>query len=258
MIPFQVDPRHAAVLRLGQASQGHVGRRAVMDTWIRAVIFDIDGTLIDSVDGHARAWREVLARHGVDVAYEKVRHEIGKGGDQLLRVFLPEEVVARDGEAIEAERLALFKSRYLPEVRPFPKVRDLFLRAHAQGLMVTLASSAKDEELARYKEIAGIADLVDESTSADDAARSKPDPDIFKAVLARLGGAVPTGEVVVVGDSPYDAEAAGRAGLQTLGVLCGGFSEDELRGAGCVAIYADPADLLSHFDDSLLGRVASP
>jgi HAD superfamily hydrolase (TIGR01509 family) len=218
---------------------------------INGVIFDADGTLIDSVDGHAAAWQEILARYGRVVPFEEVRHQIGKGGDQLMPVFLPKEVVERLGEQIERERLELFKAKYLPRVKPFPKVRELFERIRADGRKIVLASSAKGEELRTYKKLARIDDLVEEETSSDDAERSKPHPDIFHAAMAKLRGASPD-DAVAVGDTPYDAEAAGKAGLRTIGVLCGGFPEAELREAGCIAIYRDPADLLARYDESPL------
>ena len=138
-----------------------------------------------------------------------------------------------------------------PRVRAFPKVRELFQRVRADGKRIALASSAKGDELEAYKEIAHIEDLVEEETSKDDAERSKPHPDIFEAALEKLGDLKP-GEAVVVGDTPYDAEAAGKLGLKTVGVLCGGFPEAELRAAGCVAIYRDPADLLARYAESPL------
>ena len=218
---------------------------------IRAVIFDIDGTLVDSVDLHAKAWQEAFAHFGHEVAFAEVRSQIGKGGDQLMPVFLSQEDLARRREEIEAYRSNLFKTRYLPQVCGFPAVRQLFERVRANGQRIALASSAKADELSSYKEIVGIADLVDEETSADDAERSKPHPDIFAAALSRLGGMDPS-QAIMVGDSPYDAQAAGKIGLRTIGVLCGGFPEQDLRRAGCIAIYRDPADLLSRFDRSPL------
>jgi HAD superfamily hydrolase (TIGR01509 family) len=137
-------------------------------------------------------------------------------------------------------------------VRPFPKVRELFERIRTDDKRIALASSAKKEELAVYKSVARIEDLVEEETSADDANKSKPHPDIFQAALKQLGD-VAAAEVVVVGDTPYDAEAAGKLRLRTLGVLAGGFPERELRAAGCVAIYDDPADLLARYDETMLG-----
>ncbi len=216
---------------------------------VRAVIFDIDGTLIDSVDLHAASWQEALRHFGHDLSYDRVRAQIGKGGDLLLPALLPEDEVRRWGEEIEAFRKDLFKRVYLPRVRPFPMVRELFERIEEADLRIALASSAKGDELQNYKELAGIADLLDAETSSDDAERSKPHPDIFEAALGRLGGMDPS-EVVAIGDTPYDAESAGKAGLRTIGMLCGGWSEAALRGAGCIAIYRDPADLLRHYDGS--------
>jgi HAD superfamily hydrolase (TIGR01509 family) len=207
--------------------------------------------LIDSVDLHAAAWQEALRHFGHDLPYEEVREQIGKGGDQLMAALLPEEEVRRRGEEIEEYRLDLFKREYLPRVRPFPMVRELFERIKADGLKIALASSAKEEELGRYKEIAGIADLLEAETSSDDAERSKPHPDFFEAALARLEE-IDADAAIAVGDTPYDAQAAGELGLRTIGLLCGGWPERELRRAGCVAIYRDPADLLGHHDQSPL------
>jgi HAD superfamily hydrolase (TIGR01509 family) len=218
---------------------------------MRAVIFDIDGTLLDSVDLHARAWVEAFAHFGVTTDFADVRRQIGKGGDELMPVFLSEERIARDGETIEAYRSDLFKRRYLSEVRPFPGVRPLFEHIRAAGLTIALASSGKRSEVEHYTEILEIGDLVDVATSSDDADRSKPHPDIFEAALEKLDGA-PRDAIIVIGDTPYDAEAAAKAGLRTVGLLCGGFPEADLRSAGCVAIYRDPEDLLNRFAQSPL------
>jgi HAD superfamily hydrolase (TIGR01549 family) len=217
----------------------------------RGVIFDIDGTLLDSVDLHARAWQEAFAGFGREVSFEEVRRQIGKGGDQLMPVFLSEEELRNFGEELDKYRSELFKEKYLPQVRPFPKVRELFQRLLADGKRIALASSGKEDEVEHYKKIAGIDDLIHRSTSSDDAERSKPHPDIFEAALAKLGG-LDVSDVVSVGDTPYDAEAAGKIGLRTAGVLCGGFPEADLRAAGCIAIYRDPADLLARYAESPL------
>ena len=220
---------------------------------IKAVIFDIDGTLVDSVDLHARAWQETFKHFGKEIPYEKVRHQIGKGGDQLMPVFFSEEELKEIGEEMEEYRGRLFKRDYLPRVRAFPRVRELFLKIKNYGKRLALASSAKEDELGAYKKLAQIEDLVEEETSSDDADKSKPHPDIFEAALDRLGDVEP-GEVIVVGDTPYDAEAAGKISLRTIGVLCGGFPEAELRAAGCVQIYSDPADLLARLDESVINQ----
>ena len=216
-----------------------------------AVIFDVDGTLIDSVDAHARAWQEALADFGYHVRFEDVRAQIGKGGDQLMPVFVPRDQLDRVADDLERHRSELFKRRYLLGLQPFPGARELIARVLASGRRVALASSAKADEVDVYKRIARIDDLIANETSADDAERSKPHPDIFQAALARLGGVDPS-DAIVVGDTPYDAEAAGKAGLPIVGVLCGGFPEADLRAAGCEAIYQGPADLLARFDDSPL------
>ena len=220
---------------------------------IKAVIFDIDGTLLDSVDLHARAWSEAFAHFGIEVAQADARRQIGKGGDELLKVFLDEERIAREGETIEAYRSDLFKREYLSLVKPFPGVRALFERVRAEGQTIALASSGKASEVEHYQSILGIGDLVGVATSSDDAERSKPHPDIFQAALGKLTG-IAAVEAVVVGDTPYDAEAAGKAGLSTVGVLCGGFPEAELSSAGCMAIYRDAQDLLDGYANSPLAR----
>lgn len=218
---------------------------------IRAVIFDVDGTLIDSVDLHAAAWVEALAQVGIEVPFAAMRHEIGKGGDQLLPMFVPKERLDREEETISSFRADLFKRKYLPRVRPFPGVPALFRRVRAAGQTVALASSGKADEVETYARIAEIGELVDVTTSADDADRSKPHPDIFEAVLAKLAP-IPPEQCMAIGDTPWDVIAAARAGLRTIGVLSGGFAEGELRAAGAVAIYRDPEDLLDRYDTSPL------
>ena len=218
----------------------------------QAVIFDVDGTLVDSVDLHAQAWQSTLERWGHKVDLPTVRAQIGKGGDQLMPEFLSKAEIDRDGDAIEKERGALFKAEYLHQVRPFPAVAALFQRILDSGRRIALGSSGNPDEIEVYRRLLGIdrMDLV--VTSSADAERSKPHPDIFEAALKRLG--VAADQAVAVGDSPYDAIAAGRAGIACLGVLCGGFSAEDLKGAGCVALYAGPADMLERFAASPLSR----
>jgi HAD superfamily hydrolase (TIGR01509 family) len=219
---------------------------------IKAVIFDIDGTLVDSVDLHARAWQEAFAHFGKRIPFEKIRHQIGKGGDQLMPVFLSKEELEQFGEELEKYRSDLFKREYLPQVKAFPRVRELFEAIRALGKKVALASSAKSDELDAYKRIANIQDLVEEETSSDDAEKSKPHPDIFQAALDKLK--LKPDEAVVVGDTPYDAEAAAKAGLKTICLLSGGFPREELEAAGCIAIFQDPVDLLARLAETIIAQ----
>lgn len=223
---------------------------------IKAVIFDVDGTLVDSNDFHAQAWREAFRHFGKVVTFDAIRQQIGKGGDQLMPAFCSPEELERFGKALEQYRTELFAREYLPRVRPFPQVRELCERIRAEGLRIVLASSSKEQEVEHYKKLLRLEDLLDAATSADDAERSKPYPDIFQAALADLRNVAPT-EAMVVGDTPYDMLAASGAGLRAIGVLSGGFPADALRGTGAVQIYRDVAELLERFEDSPLARTGA-
>jgi HAD superfamily hydrolase (TIGR01549 family) len=222
---------------------------------IKTVIFDIDGTLVDSVDAHARAWQESFKFFGKDIPFEQVRAQIGKGGDQLLPVFFSKLELEAFGEELSDYRKQHFRHNYLPNLKPFPMVRELFERVHADGKQIIVASSSNEEDLKALKHVAGIEDLVDETVSADDADESKPEPDIFLAAIKKSEGKKSDGnkhEIITIGDSPYDAMAAKAAGIPIIGVLSGGFLEIDLRAQGCLAIYRDPADLLERYDSSLI------
>jgi HAD superfamily hydrolase (TIGR01549 family) len=221
---------------------------------MKAVIFDIDGTLVDSVDLHASAWQEAFEHFGHRISFDDIRAQIGKGGDQLMPVFLSREEVEKESKALEKFRGDLYKKKYFGQVRAFPQVRELFLRLIEDGWKVALASSAKGDELTTYKKIAGITDLVDEETSSDDAERSKPHPDIFQAAVERLK--VAPDECIVIGDSPFDAEAASKAGIRSIGFLCGGFPAEDLTAAGFEKLYEGAADLLRNYEDSVFTRRA--
>jgi HAD superfamily hydrolase (TIGR01549 family) len=218
---------------------------------IEAAIFDVDGTLVDSVDLHARAWQIAFEKFGKTIPFQDVRRQIGKGADQLLPVFLTEEELNRLGRQLDEYRGELFKREYLPRVKGFPKVRQLFEHIRSNGKRIALASSAKGDELEAYKKIAGIDDFDASETSSDDADRSKPYPDIFRAALSGLKGIAPDA-AIVIGDTPYDAEAATSASLKTIGLLCGGWAKEELLRAGCLAVYRDPEDLLDRYGSSPL------
>lgn len=223
---------------------------------IRAAIFDIDGTLVESVDLHARSWQVAFEKFGKSLPFDVIRRQIGKGADQLLPVFLSPSELEQFGSDLERYRSELFKKDYLPRVKSFPGVRALFQKIASDGKRLALASSAKEDELAAYKKIAQIDDLIETETSSDDVDKSKPHPDVFAAALKRLRAIGPD-EALVVGDTPYDAEAAGKLNLPVIGLLCGGWSEIELRQAGCIAVYRDPAELLSRYDESPFAQRAA-
>lgn len=214
---------------------------------VENVIFDVDGTLMDSVDEHAEAWRRSFIEFGRDIPFAHVRSQIGKGADQLLPVFFNDEELERFGKDLEEYRSALFKREFLPKVRPFPRVKELFQQLRKRGRKVALASSAKDDELKRYVELCGIDGLFETKTTQDEADKSKPHPDILDAALAKLGKPAPD-TVVMVGDTPFDALAAGKLHLAAVGVLCGGFRADDLRTAGCRTLAKDPTDLLHRLE----------
>lgn len=223
---------------------------------MKAVLLDIDGTLVDSVDLHALAWQEAFQYFGKDVPFEDVRSQIGKGGDQLIPVFFTKEEIHEFGEELTKYRSEHFKRNYLPRVKGFPCSREFVQRLQKEGITVVLASSAKGDELEAYKRAADITDLIDDETSADDAKETKPEPDIFEAALKKAGNPNRE-EVVVIGDSPFDAIAAKKAGVHAIGVLLGGFSAEELRTAGCEAVYKDLRELIKKFDYTIL-HTATP
>ena len=216
----------------------------------KAVIFDVDGTLIDTNDLHSAAWVETFGHFGVEVDLNDVRHEMGKGGDQLMPCFLPRTWSSGWDATSNASGWTCSSANTCPR-RAFPGVRALFERIRADGHRIVLASSSKAQEVEHYKSLANVADLIDGATSADDAEHSKPYPDIFRAALKRLHP-LRREEAVVVGDSPCDAEAARGADLRMVGVLCGGFDADALGEAGCIAVYRDPRDLLGRYEASPL------
>ncbi len=219
---------------------------------IEAVLCDIDGTLVESNWLHAAAWKDAFEVVGITVDLEEARRQIGKGGDELIPVFVPWWKRSIIKEPLTAYRQYVFRMDYLHQVKPFPKVRDLLLKMKEVGIRVSIASSADRDQLKAYEKIADIGDLIEESSTADDAKRSKPHPDIFEATLKKLG--LPSSRVLALGDTPYDAEAAGKAEIWTVGVMTGGWSEKDLLQAGCIEVYKDVADLLTNFDSSAFLR----
>jgi phosphoglycolate phosphatase-like HAD superfamily hydrolase len=221
---------------------------------LRTVLLDVDGTLIDSNDGHARAWVGALRVHGYVVPFERVRPLIGMGGDKLTP-----ELTGLDPESGEAERISetrseLFLEEELPALQATHGARPLLEHMLGLGLELVVATSAKQDEVRALLEQAGVSDLIQLASSADDAERSKPDPDIVQAALRLSRSQV--AHSALIGDTPYDVEAAARARVPAIALRCGGWWDDAAL-ARATAIYDDPADLLAHFEESPLGRAVT-
>lgn len=217
---------------------------------LRGVIFDIDGTLVDSNDAHAQSWVDTFGEAGYDVPFETVRPLIGMGGDKLLPRTIDVRHDSKEGKKLGERRSEIFRSKYLPRLRALKGSRELVQRVREEGLMPVVATSAKDEELNGLLKAANVADLMEEKATASDARRSKPDPDIIEAAIEEAGIEAP--DLVMIGDTPYDVEAATRAGVRVIGFRSGGWSDADLSGAA--EIYDGPAHLLEEYSSSLLGK----
>jgi HAD superfamily hydrolase (TIGR01509 family) len=221
---------------------------------IRAVLFDIDGTLLDSNDAHAHAWLDALRGHGRDVPYDLVRSKIGMGGDKLLAALAKIDHESEEGKSITERRVAILKAHYLADVGPFPGARSLVDRIRSRGIVCVTATSAKANDIADLLRAAAVADLMDLVVTSDDVDRSKPDPDLISAAVAKVG--MNPDEVLLIGDTPYDIEAAKRAGVATIAFRCGGWQDEALEDA--IAIYDGPADLAAQLDASPIMRDVDP
>jgi phosphoglycolate phosphatase-like HAD superfamily hydrolase len=217
---------------------------------LRTVLLDIDGTLIDSNDAHARAWVDSLRTHGYVIPFEEVRPLIGMGGDKMLPILTGLDADSGEARRLSETRSQLFLKRELPTLRPTKGARALLERLRSIGLELVVATSSKPSEVQALLEQAGVADLIPLASSAKDGERSKPDPDIVKVAL-RMSGSL-AARSVMLGDTPYDIEASARAKVPSIALRCGGWWDDAaLRGA--TAIYDDPAELLARFEESPLG-----
>jgi HAD superfamily hydrolase (TIGR01549 family) len=211
-----------------------------------AVILDIDGTLVDTNYHHAIAWYRAFRGNGVVLPVWRIHRHIGMGGDHLVKALAGEEVEGEKGDDIRGAEKDLY-AELIDEVEPLEGATDLIRDLKERGHAVVLASSAKQEEVEHYLELLEAKDLADDWTTSADVEATKPEPDLVKAAVEKAGA----GEAVMVGDSTWDCEAAGRAGLQTVAVLTGGFSEAELREAGAVAVYHSIDELRDSFDEWL-------
>lgn len=217
----------------------------------RAILFDVDGTLVDSNDAHVEAWQQAFAAEGYSFSRSEIHAQVGKGGDNLVPALLP------DLDEKSQERLAhaegeIYRRDFLPKVQPFPGAKEVLKSLAERGHTLVLASSASQPELDHYVELLDLDGLLTGTTSKDDVESSKPCPDIFEAALARTG--VPAESTVVVGDTPYDLIAANRAGIDAIAVLSGGFEEDELSACNPLAIYTNVTELEADYESSPLSR----
>lgn len=218
---------------------------------LQAVILDVDGTLVLSNDAHAQAWVEAFATYGYEVPFDKIRPLIGMGGDQVIPKMVSGLTDREgDGKAISERRKELMITRFAPTVSAANGTRELILKMQQEGLRLIIATSATSEELSLLLKAAQVDDLLHEKTTKNDAAASKPSPDIIEAALNKLE--LKSSQVMMLGDTPYDIEAAAKCGVGAVAVRCGGFDDTALKGA--VEIYNDPADLLAHYADSILGK----
>jgi HAD superfamily hydrolase (TIGR01509 family) len=220
---------------------------------LEGVLLDVDGTLIDSNESHARSWSDALREFGHDIPAERVRPLIGMGGDKLLPELLGVDAESRTGKKLSELRGRIFLDHYVPRLRLMPGAKELVARLKAERFRLVIATSAQSKELNAMLKQVELDDLIEKKTSATDAENSKPDPDIVRAALgkAHLSAAA----AIMLGDTPYDIEAAKRAGVACVALRCGGWDSDSLRGA--IAIYDDPADLLAQFTASPFSRSSS-
>jgi phosphoglycolate phosphatase-like HAD superfamily hydrolase len=212
----------------------------------RTVLLDVDGTLIDSNDAHASAWVDAAREFGFDTPYSVLRPMIGMGGDKLMPKAFGISHESEQGKAMSERRSEIFRERYLPALRPFPKARALLERMRADGYSLVVATSAKKDEMKGLLRAAGVEDLLEDATSSSDAESSKPDPDIVVAALDKADASA--ADAIMLGDTPYDVVAATSAGVPIVALRCGGWEAADLRDA--IAVYADPAELLREYDRS--------
>jgi HAD superfamily hydrolase (TIGR01509 family) len=218
----------------------------------RGILFDVDGTLIDSSYIHTISWWGAFRQHGYDIPMASIHHFVGMGGDRLVDSLLPDDRDKSLDSEVMASHAALYASHW-PALRRFDGARELLAQCHAAGLAVALASSARNQDLQVMKSILDADAYIDGATSANDAEESKPAPDILVAALEAIG--VDAADAVFVGDAVWDMEAAAALGIPAIGVTCGGISAAELRDAGAVEVFEGPRDLLENLKTSAAGRL---
>ncbi len=214
----------------------------------KAAILDIDGTLVDTNYHHALAWYQAFRQNGFILPIWKIHRSLGMGGDQLVPALIGEDAAAEHADAITPAEKALYM-QLIADVEPFEGARDFISHLKNTGKTVILASSAKAQELDHYLDLLDVRGVVDAWTSSADVETTKPAPDLVEAAQAKAD----TSDAVMVGDTPYDIEAAAKAGTPTIAVMAGGFSRDELLDAGAVAVFESVAELRMRIGETPLG-----
>ena len=215
---------------------------------LKAVLCDIDGTLLDSNAFHAESWQRTFAQFGFPAGFQAIVKQIGKGSEYMLPAFIPEDKLAGIEKEVKAFRKQLFHREYIDRVVPFADARRLLERMRQEGLRIAVATSSEKEDLEAFKTVLKIHDLIEEDATADDADKAKPEPDIFLAALERLD--VKPEEALALGDTPWDVEAARKAGVSTVAVQSGGWAREQLLEAGAIAVFYDVADIVRNFESS--------
>ena len=211
---------------------------------LQGILFDIDGTLVDSNDSHARCWIEAFAHYDQHFDYETIFHQLGKGGDLLVPDLLRAREMRRFGDELKKYRSKLYREKYMPHVEPFPRVKELLGELHERGIKLTLASSSDEEEVEYYTQLLGVGPLIEGSTSKKDAEHSKPNPEIFLAALERAG--TDAERTITAGDTPYDILASHRIALPIAAVRSGGVEAALLAKAEW--LFADVEELVRKID----------
>jgi HAD superfamily hydrolase (TIGR01509 family) len=221
-----------------------------------AAILDVDGTLVDTNYHHALAWYRAFLRHDIVLPLWRIHRHIGMGGDQIIESLCGEQTEQDKGDSIRDVEGDLYME-LIDEVRPFKGARRLIDTLRERGHAVVLASSAKEHEVDHYLDLLDARDAVDGWTTSADVERTKPHPDLVAAAIEKAGAGNGRGEAAMVGDSTWDCEAAKRAGIDTVALLTGGFSEMELREAGATAVFESLEELIDQLDRTPLARQPS-
>jgi HAD superfamily hydrolase (TIGR01509 family) len=215
---------------------------------VEAALLDVDGTLIDSNYHHALAWYGAFRRHEIVLPMWRIHRAVGMGGDQLVPALVGSELDEEQGDYIRAARDEIYRSGLMDEVAPLEGGHELIAELKDRGLQVVLASSSPKDELERYLDLLDAGELADAWTTKDDVDATKPAPDLILAALEKAQ----TESAVLVGDTPWDVEAASKAGVETVCVITGGWSKQELREAGAIAVFESVDELHRHLEETPL------